>query len=215
MSKKSNKGSNNEQRHFTGDHKNIQFRKKGIYSVVDGTRRRIAEPILVTAFATSDPGTAREQAFTEIKFLNRRNEWKKEIVSSSMLTTPAHEFICLLSKRGYIWPAISKERGHIIGALSVVKPARNIRVTSVPGWHGNSFALPGESYSPDGPGSKETPDHSQSHCGTRGVPAFGDTRRMEAICRETRLSFHPCSPRYCCQFRRSEFANARSEQFWL
>ena len=33
MSKKSNKGSTNEQRYFTGDHKNIQFRKKGIYFV--------------------------------------------------------------------------------------------------------------------------------------------------------------------------------------
>jgi Domain of unknown function (DUF927) len=152
MSKKSNQGSKNEQRNCTGDHKNVQFRKKGIYYVTaKGARIKIADPILVTAFATSDPGTTREQAFTEIKFLNRRNEWKKEIVSSSMLTTPAHEFISLLSKRGYIWPANPKDRGHVIGALSVVKPARDLCVTFVPGWHGQFFALPDESYSPDGP----------------------------------------------------------------
>ena len=31
------------------------------------------------------------------------------------------------------------------------KPSRDIRVTDVPGWHGKSFVLPGEAYTPDGP----------------------------------------------------------------
>jgi hypothetical protein len=85
----------------------IQFRGDGIYLITKNksnkTERRIADPILVTAFATSDPGTQREQAFTVIKFMNRRGKWKKEIVSSSMLITHCTEFTTLLSKRGYAW----------------------------------------------------------------------------------------------------------------
>ena len=67
----------------------IQLCDDGIYLITakkgKKTKRRIADPIVVTAFATSDPGTPREQAFTVIKFVNRRGNWKKEIVSSSML----------------------------------------------------------------------------------------------------------------------------------
>ncbi len=130
----------------------IQLRDDGIYLIkTNKTKTRIADPILVTAFATSDPGTPREQAFTVIKFMNRRSKWKKEIVSSSMLITHCTEFTTLLSKRGYVWPSNRDLRAKIIVALSVEKPNRDIRVTDVPGWHGKSFVLPGEAYTPDGP----------------------------------------------------------------
>jgi hypothetical protein len=35
------------------------------------------------------------------------------------------------------------------------RPGRDIQVTSVPGWHGTSFALPGQSYGPNGPDRKK------------------------------------------------------------
>ena len=127
----------------------LLFSKAGIYAVDDDNKRkRIADPIMVTAFATSDPGTTREEAFTEIRFLDRRGKWKETIIPASMLTAQANEFIKLLSRLGYIWPKDKKLE--IVSELSVVRPERNIRVTSVPGWHGKFFALPGESYGPNG-----------------------------------------------------------------
>ena len=104
-----------------------------------------------------------------------------------MLTTQAQEFICLLSKRGYLWPAISQERIRIIGALSVVKPGRNIRVTSVPGWHGNWFALPGESYSPDGPDQENL---QITHNPTVGL---GEFRRSGTLDEWQQFVAQPCS----------------------
>jgi putative DNA primase/helicase len=62
------------------------------------------------------------------------------------------EFITFLTRHGYIWPPILRHK--IIGELSVVRPTRRIGVTPVPGWHGKSFVLPGESYTPDGPDRK-------------------------------------------------------------
>ncbi len=45
------------------------FHNDGIYVVdEDGTRTRIAPPILVPSYATSNPNTARESAFTVINF---------------------------------------------------------------------------------------------------------------------------------------------------
>ena len=130
----------------------IEFRKDGIY-IMDGEEgpTRIAAPILVTAFATSNPNTFRESAFTVIEFLNCRDRWKREIVPASVLTAQSEQFIKLLSDHGYIWPPNKGTRTQIIAALSIVKPDRDIRVTSVPGWCGKSFVLPDESYSPTGP----------------------------------------------------------------
>jgi len=50
----------------------LKFGRDGIY-VMDGDERstRIAAPILVTAYATSNPNTPRESAFTVIEFLDR------------------------------------------------------------------------------------------------------------------------------------------------
>jgi putative DNA primase/helicase len=130
----------------------FQFNKDGIH-LIDKHKRtiRVADPILVAAFATSDPGTPREQAFIVIKFMNRRGRWKKEIISASMLITHRTDFTTLLSNRGYAWPSNRELRSKIIAALSAEKPSRDIRVTDVPGWHGKSFVLPGEAYTPDGP----------------------------------------------------------------
>jgi hypothetical protein len=132
----------------------LQLRKDGIY-VVNGDGTPIADPIRVTAFATSDPGMGPERAFTVVRFLNRRAKWKTEIVPSSMLTAQTGEFVSLLSTRGYMWPANKKLWPLIIAALSNERPGRDIRVTSVPGWHGRFFALPGESYGPNGPDQKK------------------------------------------------------------
>jgi hypothetical protein len=133
----------------------IKLRKDGVCVVGgEGTLVRVAPPILVTAFATMNPNTPRESAFTEIKFENRRGKWKKEIVSASLLTAQPEQLIKLLSERGYLWPANKSTRARIIGALSVARPRRDIRVTSVPGWCGKSFVLPDESYRPSGPDRK-------------------------------------------------------------
>jgi putative DNA primase/helicase len=129
----------------------VKLRKNGVYAVdSEGELTWVAPPILVTAFATSNPNTRRESAFTEIKFKNRRGKWKKEIVSASLLTAQSDQFIRLLSERGYLWPPNKSTRTRIIAALSTVRPRGDIRVTSVPGWCGKSFVLPDESYRPRG-----------------------------------------------------------------
>ena len=133
----------------------IQFLDDGVYLVEkNGVRKRIAEPIQVTAFGTSEPGTAREQAYTAVRFLDRDGKRKKEIVPSSMLVSQPVEFVTLLAGRGYLWPPTRPLRHKIIGELSIVKPTRRIRVTPVPGCHGKSYVLPDESYTPKGPDRK-------------------------------------------------------------
>jgi Domain of unknown function (DUF927) len=131
----------------------VEFHKDGIYSVDgDGRPTRIAAPIVVSAFATSNPNTPRESAFTVIEFVDRRDKWKKEIVPASVLTAQSEQFIKVLSDHGYIWPPNKRTRTQIIAALSIVNPTRHIRVTSVPGQCGRWFVLPdGESYGPNGP----------------------------------------------------------------
>ena len=130
----------------------IQFLDDGVYLVEkSGVRKRIADPIQVTAFGSSEPGTARELAYTAVRFLNREGKRKKEIVPSSMLVSKPTEFVTLLAGRGYLWPPSQPQRNKIIGELSIVKPARRIRVTPVPGCHGKSYVLPDESYTPKGP----------------------------------------------------------------
>jgi hypothetical protein len=92
-------------RSVSGSSDDIRLRKDGVYIVAgEGTLVRVAPPILVTAFATSNPNTARESAFTEIKFENRRGKWRKEIVPASLLTAQSEQFIKLLSERGYLLP---------------------------------------------------------------------------------------------------------------
>ena len=130
----------------------IKFLDDGVYIVEKGgVKKRIADPIQVTAFGTSEPGTVRELAYTAVRFVDREGKRKKEIVPSSMLVSQPGEFVALLAGRGYLWPPSQALRHRIVGELSIVKPARRIRVTPVPGWHGKSYVLPGESYTPKGP----------------------------------------------------------------
>jgi hypothetical protein len=130
----------------------IRFLDNGIYLVEkSGAKRRIADPIQVTAFGTSEPGTMRELAYTAVRFVDREDKWKSKIAPSSMLVSQPGEFVALLAGRGYQWPPTQPLRHKIIGELSIVKPARRIRVTPVPGCHGDSYVLPGESYTPKGP----------------------------------------------------------------
>jgi putative DNA primase/helicase len=130
----------------------IKFLDDGVYIVEKGgVKKRIADPIQVTALGTSEPGTARELAYTAVRFLDREGKRKKEIVPSSMLVSQPGEFVTLLAERGYVWPPTQPQRHKIVGELSIVKPVRRIRVTPVPGCHGKSYVLPGESYTPKGP----------------------------------------------------------------
>jgi Domain of unknown function (DUF927) len=134
----------------------IKFLEGGVYIVEKGgVKKRIADPIQVTAFGTSEPGTVRELAYTAVRFVDREDRRKREIVSSSMLVSQPGEFVALLAGRGYLWPPSQALRHKIVGALSVVKPAQHIRVTPVPGWHGRYYVLPGESYGPKGPDRKQ------------------------------------------------------------
>ena len=68
-----------------------------------------------------------------------------------MLVSQPVEFVTLLAGHGYLWPPTRPLRHKIIGELSIVKPTRRIRVTPVPGWHGKSYVLADESYTPKGP----------------------------------------------------------------
>src|ERR1700722_8785710 len=116
--------------------KNVKIRlaKEGIFFAQgDEPETRIADPILVTAFATSrEAGTNKEVAYTVIRFQNRRGRWKTEDVPSSMLIPGRQELITLLSTRGYSWPPTPKLYPQIIGALAAERPMREIRITAVP-----------------------------------------------------------------------------------
>ena len=130
----------------------IKFFDDGVYIVEKtGIKKRIADRIKVTAFGTSDPGTVRELAYTAVKFVDREGKRKKETVPSSMLVSQPGEFVALLAGRGYLWPPSQALRNKIVGELSIVKPARRIRVTPVPGCHGDCYVLRDESYTPSGP----------------------------------------------------------------
>src|ERR1700735_2425564 len=123
----------------SGQSGDIRFLRDGIYIRRSGGKYRIADPILVTAFATNNEDAKHDQAFVVIKFKNRRGKWRKDIISSSMLTGNDRDCVARLSALGYLWPPNRKVRSQIIGALSVAKPNRNIRLVDVPGWHENSY----------------------------------------------------------------------------
>jgi hypothetical protein len=118
----------------------IKFLNDGVYAVEKGgVKRRIADPIQVTAFGTSEPGTARELAYTVVRFVDREGKRKKEIVPSSMLVSQG-DFVALLSGRGYLWTSSPSLRHKIVGELSIIKPAGRIHVALVPGWHGKAHS---------------------------------------------------------------------------
>jgi hypothetical protein len=72
----------------------IRFLDNGIYLVEkSGAKKRIADPIQVTAFGTSEPGTMRELAYTAVRFVDREGKWKSEIAPSSMLVSQPGEFV--------------------------------------------------------------------------------------------------------------------------
>ena len=64
--------------------------------------------------------------------MDREGKRKKETVPSSMLVSQPGEFVALLAGRGYLWPPSQALRNKIVGELSIVKPARRIRVTPDP-----------------------------------------------------------------------------------
>lgn len=133
----------------------LVFSDDGIYIVHRDHKNWIADPIVVKAFATNYRNAQGEQAFVAIKFKNRHGKWKAELVASSMLTGHNSEFIALLSNRGYLWPSNRKLWPDIIGALSVIRPRRQIRVVDVPGWCGDAFVLPKEAYTSSGPNRRD------------------------------------------------------------
>ena len=124
----------------------------GIYVVEKGgVKKRIADPIQVTAFGTSEPGTVRELAYTAVRFVDREDKRKSEIVPSSMLVSQPGEFVALLAGRGYLWPPSQALRHRILGELSIVKPSRRIRVTPVPGCHGELLCTARRKLHSEGP----------------------------------------------------------------
>ena len=154
----------------------IQFSDDGVYIVEKrGLRERIADLIRVTAFGASEPGTAREEAYTVVRFVDRDGKRKKVIVASHMLVSQPGEFVALLAQRGYLWPPTQALRHKIVGELSILRPDRRIRVTPVPGWHGKSFVLPGESYTPNGP------DRKHFHLGHNSTVRLGEFRRSGTL----------------------------------
>ena len=194
----------------------IQFSDDGVYIVEKrGLRERIADSIRVTAFGASEPGTAREEAYTVVRFVDRDGKRKKVIVASHMLVSQPGEFVALLAQRGYLWPPTQALRHKIVGELSILRPDRRIRVTPVPGWHGKSFVLPGESYTPNGP------DRKHFHLGHNSDRSFGrisaiwDLGAMERAHRESLYSFHPSAVGRSSGVRCAEFAAAQHQQFRL
>lgn len=133
----------------------IEFLRNGIYIFRRGEKHRIADPILVTAFATHDEDARREQAFVVIKFITRRGKWRKDTVPSSVLTGNNRDFVARLSGLGYLWPSDRKVWSKIIAGLSAAQPTHHIRLVDVPGWHGASYVLPGESYTTSGPSRRD------------------------------------------------------------
>lgn len=88
----------------------VKLKEDGIYSAnTSGEEVKIAEPIIVTAFAAGLHGREKDQAYTEVKFRDRYGEWKREVVLSCLLSAQRRDFIKLLTNRGYVWP---RSRGY-------------------------------------------------------------------------------------------------------
>jgi putative DNA primase/helicase len=135
--------------------KAVHIQKDGIYvSNPNGNGIKIAEPILVTAFGANEYSVPRGTAYIVVKFRDRKERWRTETVPAEFLTSHRSDFIKLLSRRGYVWPPSQNSWPKIIGALSAIKPNRDIKLTPVPGPCGGYFVLPGESYGKEGPTRK-------------------------------------------------------------
>ena len=124
--------------------------------VVDGEAMlvRVAPPILVTAFATATRirlGRVRSprsnSKTVEGNGRRRLSPHRCSLLSQSNLLNCCRSAV--------IFGLQIKARAGVVAALSVVRPRRDIRVTSVPGWCGKSFVLPDESYRPSGPDRKK------------------------------------------------------------
>jgi Domain of unknown function (DUF927) len=176
----------------------IQLLKDGVFVRQRGGKRRIADPILVTAFATNDEDAKREQAFVVIKFKNRYGKWRRDIVSSSMLTGNSRTFVERLSGLGYLWPSDRTIWPRIIAALSAVRPNRHIRIVDVPGWHGNSYVLPGEAYMPSGPDQREFLINSNPTVKLGGFRRLGSVKQWQKIAK------------FCCHSSRARLLMAAS-----
>lgn len=128
----------------------INSNDDGIYLVnASGEERKIADSIRVTAFGTGDAKNGKEQAYTEVEFIDRRGIRRSEIVPSSMLSAKRDAFIKLLGDRGYAWPETKPTWHQIMAVLSSARPEKDIRVVLVPGWHkgiGEAYVLPDSTY---------------------------------------------------------------------
>ena len=60
----------------------------------------------------------RELAYTAVRFVDREDKRKREIVPSSMLLSQPGEFVALLAGRGYLWPPSQALRHRIRGAVN-------------------------------------------------------------------------------------------------
>jgi putative DNA primase/helicase len=128
----------------------IVLKADGVYRVDEAdVEELIAEPIEVTAFGTAKMKGDKIQAYTEVRFKDRKGAWKKELLPSSMLSAQQAQFIARLAEQGYMWPAEQSAIRRIVGELSISKPNKHINIVWVPGWHngaGKTFVLPKRNY---------------------------------------------------------------------
>jgi hypothetical protein len=187
----------------------VQFTSDGAYLVEKGgIRSRIADPIQVAAFGTSEPGTVRELAYTAVRFVDREGKRKKEIVPSSMLVSQPGEFVALLAGRGYLWPPSQELRHKIVGELSIIKPTRRIRVTPVPGWHGQGLCAARRKLYATRAGPKAISTLLQSERSFGRISALGHSKGMERAGRKSLHSLQSSAIGCSRSVRRAEFAVA-------
>ena len=133
----------------------ILLKTDGIYVADEfGESTRIANAICVTAFGQHDVGPGGTKAVTIVTFVDRDGKTQTEIVSAAMLGSQWTQFVTHLEERGYVWPAGRFPKA-IVEALAREAPSKRVSIYSVPGWHCETFLLPGEAYTKSGPNQED------------------------------------------------------------
>jgi uncharacterized protein (DUF927 family) len=123
----------------------IELTTRGVFqisSTPDGgtERKKIARLIRLRAIGQRNGDGV---TFAQIRFRTMHKEYRSELFPrSKFLLRNRHEIKSRLADLGYEWPENESLSGEILDELAKVRPEREFRMVSAPGWYDSAFALP-------------------------------------------------------------------------
>ena len=123
----------------------IELTTRGVFqisSTADGgtERKKIARPIRLRAIGKRESDGV---TFAQIRFRTMHKEYRSEVFPrSKFLLRNRHEIKSRLADLGYEWPENESLSGAILDELAKVRPEREFRMVSAPGWYDSTFVLP-------------------------------------------------------------------------